>query len=264
MLRPTFLLVSCGVSAALSAQAGRLDRFPPPGGAFGEPAITDARLADQLRLQAVPLRWRDLLRGDERVLYLGDMPAHRETKRYLAAVLGDFRAAGFTHLALEAGEGLQPALDRFCGGRDEGRTGEALARTAGPEAAAGSLELLRSACTAGLSLVALEPREHDDGAMARRLADLLDRDPSARALALLRRHRAATEAQPSALRKLGFASRGYSFLTGGAEEPVDRGYYLALDAAGLRESPLLLPCPPEIGAHGCLALPSVLQERARR
>jgi hypothetical protein len=280
MIRPLLLLFTSLLSAALGAQAGRLERSSPPPGELDLPGGDAGRLADRLRVQAVPLRWTELTQSGERVLYLGDMPAYRETKRYLAAVVGDFAAAGFTHLGLEADGAAQPHLDGFCGGRDEGKTALAFARMAGPEVADSTLHLLRASCSAGLKLVALEPHGGSDGAMAKRLAAVLSRDPSARVLALLRRHRVSTDAEPAALRRLGFSSRSYSFLTSGVEEPggaayfggarsyrvvdpLDRSYYLALDAAGLRHAPLLLPCPPKIGAHGCLALPRILDERLR-
>ncbi|MBI5200787.1 MAG: hypothetical protein HY925_04290 [Elusimicrobia bacterium] len=241
---------------AANVGAAGADRFPPP-----LAAADPAGLADRFRLNATPLKWRELLAPGARVVFVGDSPTRRQGKLYLAAMAGDLAAAGVTHLALELPASRQPDLDAFCSGRDEGRVREALWQAQGLEAGDGSLRLLRAACTAGLRLMALDPREDDSPrcpAMAARLAGVLEGQPGTRVLAVLSRPLVAERAQPAALRKLGFSTRSYAFLT---PDPDDRKYYQALDAAGLRASALLLPCPGSIGAQGCLAVPSVLDER---
>ncbi|MBI4348911.1 MAG: hypothetical protein HY553_18890 [Elusimicrobia bacterium] len=264
MLRTAFLWVALELAAATALAAGA-ERFPPP------LAADPSGLADRLRLNVTPLRWRELIAPQARVVYVGDTPMRREGKYYLAAVVADLAAAGITHVAVELPTAYQADLDRYCGGRDQGRVREALWETQGLQVGEGTLGLLRASCSVGLRLLALDAdaKAKDSGgleereeAMAERLARLLDQDPGARVLAVLRRHHVAQRAQPAALKRRGFESRSYAFLTNGLETAdEDRRYYLALDAAGLRSAALLLPCPSQIGAQGCLAVPSVLDER---
>ncbi|MBI4425227.1 MAG: hypothetical protein HY554_15970 [Elusimicrobia bacterium] len=96
MIRPAILLVPFAFSAVLAAMP---DRFPPlaadPGNlgpALASPSDATS-LADRLRLLAAPLQWRALLQGEERVVYIGDTPLHRETKRYLALDAAGLRAS---------------------------------------------------------------------------------------------------------------------------------------------------------------------------
>lgn len=249
------MLLSCAVPDVAAVVPDRL--LPPPAGTFQMDA---PGLADRLRLSATPLKWRELLGTDARITFIGDVPARREPRRYLAAVIGDIASAGITHLAVELPEVRQRDLDSFCSGRDREEVAGMLGETLGPASAAETLGLLRASCSAGLRLVKL-----DLDTMERRLREELTRDPGARVLAVLRRRHVSE----TAIERLGYSSRTYTFLTNGLEdssgeprvaEPEDRRYYLALDAAGLRSAALLLPCPSEIGATGCLALPAVLDE----
>ncbi|MBI3549072.1 MAG: ChaN family lipoprotein [Elusimicrobia bacterium] len=115
-------------------------------------------------LSPVPLDWRVLASGPERVLFLGDSHDFKDARLELASSMDRLREAGITHITLEMlPADAQPWLDRFhADGSCRGTIREHMERfwQDGPDDLADAyLQLLDRARSAGIKAVAMDIRE---------------------------------------------------------------------------------------------------------
>lgn len=242
----------------MSRTAGRLLSAALAAAAFFCPvaAQTDADrlLRDSLR----PLYdWRDLARGPERVVFLGQFQGHALLYRGAAARMEDLKREGITHIGLELPKDLQKSIERFQEDPQAAGVLKTFIEKMGesmPDEAEALRALVNKAKGSGMGVLALDSNENlgpgvggpgpMDQRMAGNLGGFLKDHPGARVLVLLGALRADKEAQPEALAKSGWPSRSYRFLSGSrALAPRDADILDALRRLGLQESAHLIPCP---------------------
>ena len=108
-------------------------------------------LAQYIKNNSKPLDWSTLLRGEERVIYLGEMHADRAAKMELSSHMQDVRAAGITHFGIEYGKDSLALVDKLLAGVPVAE--DTILRIFGDGVI---LEMLGAAHKAGLGLVALD------------------------------------------------------------------------------------------------------------